>query len=102
VRDIPVALILTIILQTGGFVWWLAGLSATVENLGREQAKLAGQVSQLSIQVSASSAPMAVNGVEIAALKNMLAELRGRVDSVQVEQARRTALELENSRYGRR
>ena len=97
-RDIPVALILTIVLQTGGFVWWLAGLSATVENLSKEQSKLSGQVSQLSVQVSASSAPMAVNSVEIAALKGLVGELRGRIDSVQTEQARRAALELENGR----
>lgn len=31
-KDIPIALIFAVIAQTGGFIWWMAGLSGKLDN----------------------------------------------------------------------
>ena len=39
-RRVPLALIVTLLLQTAGMVWWAANLSARVVELERKQAKM--------------------------------------------------------------
>lgn len=39
-KRVPIALILAIVLQTGGFIWWAAGLSHRVDQHTREIAAL--------------------------------------------------------------
>lgn len=35
-RRVPVALIVTIVLQTGGIIWWAAGINARVDHLEKQ------------------------------------------------------------------
>lgn len=39
-RRVPLALIVTILLQTGGIVWWAAGISARVDQLEKQHVSL--------------------------------------------------------------
>jgi len=47
-RRIPLALILTIIAQTGGIVWWASGLTYRVEQLERQAADAMPQADRLT------------------------------------------------------
>lgn len=47
-RRIPLALILTISVQTCGIVWWASGLSSRVEQLERQAAAVAPQADRLT------------------------------------------------------
>jgi len=47
-RRIPLALILTIIAQTGGIVWWASGLTYRVEQLERQAADAKPQADRLT------------------------------------------------------
>lgn len=46
-KRVPIALIVTLLLQGAGFVWWSATLSARVENIERTVAASADQGSRL-------------------------------------------------------
>lgn len=39
-KKIPIALIITIILNTGSFVWWMSSLDAAVDVLKRDQERI--------------------------------------------------------------
>lgn len=47
-KKVPLALILTIILQTGAMLWWAASLSERVNNLERTQTATAPQADRLT------------------------------------------------------
>lgn len=47
-KRVPLALILTIALQTGAMLWWAASLSERVNNLERQQALAAPQADRLT------------------------------------------------------
>jgi len=47
-RRIPLALIITIVLQTGGIVWWASGLTYRVEQLERQAADAKPQADRLT------------------------------------------------------
>jgi hypothetical protein len=84
-KEIPVTVILALALQTGGFVWWLASLSAKVEETGRTIARLEAQIAGMS-QVTTQSI---LNAAEIASVRIEQARMKAQLDSVQVEQQRR-------------
>lgn len=46
-RRIPIALVLTILIQTGGAVWWLATLNSRVSNLEEKLGAVASQPERL-------------------------------------------------------
>lgn len=47
-KKVPLALILTIIIQTGAMLWWAASLSERVNNLERQQSASAPQADRLT------------------------------------------------------
>lgn len=47
-KRVPLALILTIVLQTGAMLWWAASLSERVNNLERQQSASAPQGDRLT------------------------------------------------------
>lgn len=47
-KKVPIALIATLLLQTGGLVWWARGLDARVAALEKGDENRMGQVSQLT------------------------------------------------------
>ena len=47
-KKVPLALILTIVLQTGAMLWWAASLSERVNSLERQQSATAPQADRLT------------------------------------------------------
>lgn len=84
-REVPVTLIIMVAIQTGGFIWWLASLSAKVDEGVKTTARL-----EARLEVLSNSTPSALlNGARMTALDVELERLRSRVDAIQQEQQRR-------------
>lgn len=46
-RRVPIALIMTIVIQTAGMVWWASNLSTRVEQLERQHAAIQPQAERI-------------------------------------------------------
>ncbi len=77
-REIPVALLLGIGIQTLGFAWWLSGLNKTVEQQSKDIASIVIRLDSISSQVHGSSVPMALQAARMASLEQQISELRAR------------------------
>lgn len=84
-REIPVAVLVGLALQTVAFIVWITMLAARVEMQGSKLGELVGQVNAISNSVAASNTPLVVNTVEVAALKAQINELRTRLEAIQSE-----------------
>lgn len=84
-KEIPVTLLVMVAIQTGGFIWWLASLSAKVEEGIKTTARLEARVEG----IASSSPQQLLNTAKIAGLEIDLERLRVRLDSIQLEQQRR-------------
>jgi len=91
-RSVPISVLAVVLVQSALFIWWLAGIVNKVENQADKTKEILSQLTIVSSSVASSSAQSAINTVEIATLKTQISELRGRLDFVQAEQARRTSM----------
>lgn len=91
-KEIPLSLIFALIGQTVALVWWLSTLSAAVNAAAGQSIKTDGRVAAIEVQVnqfiSTVTAPAAVNSQKVTSLESEVRELRLRVDTMQLEQAR--------------
>lgn len=84
-REIPVAVLIGLVIQTCSFVWWLAGLSSTV-------LAQAGTLTKLETRVeiiAAASTLAAINQAKMTTVEAELKELRSTVETLRVDAARR-------------
>lgn len=64
-RRVPLALIVTIVLQTGGLIWWASQLSARVDTLERQQTISEPQRDRLTrVEVRIDSIADSINRIE--------------------------------------
>lgn len=73
-KRVPIALIVTIIVQTGGMIWWASGLTHRVDQHGRE--------------IAALTADGRTYGVDAARTREVLARLEERM-AAQIDLLRR-------------
>lgn len=94
-KEIPLSLIFALIGQTVALVWWLSTLSAAVNAAAGQSIKTDGRVAAIEVQVnqfiSTVTAPAAVNSQKVTSLESEVREIRLRVDTMQIEQARMSA-----------
>lgn len=64
-RKVPLALIVTILIQTGTFIWWASSLSERVNTLERERAATAPQADRLvRVEVHLESVQRGIDRIE--------------------------------------
>lgn len=88
-KEIPLAMLLGLLLQTAGVVWWAAGVSRDVQELIRRTSVQEVKTDALTKEIRDATAPSAVAAVQIQALFNQLGEVRGQLESVRTELSRR-------------
>lgn len=89
-KEIPVSVLMVLILQTVGVVWWARGLTAEVGTARAEIADIKIEVKELRVEVSGGRTTPAINAANIAALEKKVITLELRLDRVQDEQIART------------
>lgn len=92
-REVPLALLAGLIIQTAGVVWWLASLNATVAATVQETTKMHQELSSVKSQLTAFTGavvvPAAVLTERVTVLERQERETRLRVDGIREEQMRR-------------
>lgn len=91
-KEIPLSLIFALFAQTGAFVWWMSGLSAAVNVTSAQSLKTDIRIAAIETQINqfttTVTAPAAVSAQKVTSLESEVRELRLRLDTVQLEQAR--------------
>ncbi len=78
-KEIPVALLMGLAIQTLGFAWWLSGLNSQVVQQSKDIAAIVVRLDSISSQVHGSSVPMALHSARMSALEQQMSEMRARV-----------------------
>jgi len=87
-KEIPVAVIIMLAVQTVAFIVWIAGLAKTVEHQQLAITKIEVTLKELSMSMSNPMVP--INTANIVALEKKVVALEARLDFVQKIQAERT------------
>lgn len=91
-KEVPLSLIFGLFVQTGAFVWWMAALSATVNLTAAQSIKTDVRIAAIETQINqfttTVTAPAAVSAQKVTSLESEVREIRLRLDTVQLEQAR--------------
>lgn len=80
-KEIPVAIIATVALQTAGIIWWAAGVSSDVRDLSRRMVIMESKVEQTSKVVNDGAAPAAVMSLRVDFLASQVNALRDQVEA---------------------
>lgn len=75
-KKVPVALILTIAVQTGAFIWWLSAQSARLETVAAENAAQDSRINTLEGTTNAQAVNSATVAAQIAAVRESLQEIK--------------------------
>lgn len=87
-KEIPISVLLVLLLQTAGIIWWARGLTAEVATNTSETLLLRIDFKSLNGIVSAQTLPI-VNAAKIAALEHELVILHEEVKIMRAEQMAR-------------
>lgn len=87
-KEIPVSVLLVLIIQTFGIVWWARGLTAEVATNTSETLLLRTDLKTLNTSVTAQTLPI-INAAKIVALERELVILHEEVKAIRSEQAAR-------------
>ena len=82
-KEIPVVLIIAMILQTMGFVWWLATLSSTVSYQTVEITKMNVRLETISASAIGADRTVAINRSDLETLRRDVLELKQRLSSIE-------------------
>lgn len=82
-KRVPLALIVTLCLQTAGMVWWAATLSATVGTHDRRIASLEAADARHAAEAARVAEALARLDERLALQTEILREIRARIASVQ-------------------
>lgn len=82
-KNIPVAMLLGLLAQTLGFVWWLSALNATVTQQGVTLVAVTVKVDGLVSQLNSQGPTAAVNAMRLQNVEAELAAIRARSDRPQ-------------------
>lgn len=75
-RHIPIAVILAIIVQTGGAVWWMSALSQDVETATTANNRQDSEIAQIEAAQAARDVATATAAAELRALRDSISEIK--------------------------
>lgn len=75
-RKVPLAIIVTLLVQTMGVVWWAATEDARVAGLITENAAQERQLDTLQLDMQSAKITMAASSVQLNTIKESLEQLR--------------------------
>lgn len=84
-REIPVALLVTLVLQTGGFIWWMSKIDATVSAQGQAITEVKAKVETVAASTSAAAALPLVTQTRVDSIENQTKELRSTIEAMRSE-----------------
>ena len=87
-KEIPLAMLVALLLQTAGVVWWASGVSRDVQELIRRIAIQELKVETMTKEMRDATTPSAVAAVQIQALFNQVSELRSQVEALRNDRNR--------------
>lgn len=79
-KRVPIALILTLVLQSGGLIWWAAQMSSEVAAQGRRVAVLENHRDQMSSLVQDVRTQIAVMNAKLEASQAQLSRIERMVE----------------------
>jgi hypothetical protein len=91
-RRIPVALLMAIAVQFGGFIWWAAGTSSSVDFLIQTQKAQGAVIGSNTVRIRANENLVGQNGIRFTSIKQSMGEMKDAQKDMQRAQEENNAL----------